>query len=94
MTEIERLLTDTLAALEQELRHAQESQGTILTNQQHTLANHANSLNQLQHQVARLIVQQQESAQHLQRLSAIHENLAPLLSRLNGILSGAQNGRG
>jgi len=92
MTEIERLLTDTLAALDQELRQTQESQGTILTDQQHTLANHANTLHQLQHQVARLNAQQQESAQHLQRLSAVHENLEPLLTRLSGILNASLRG--
>lgn len=87
MTEIERLLTDTLAALEQELRQTQERQETILTDQQQTLAIHANTLHQLQHQIARLSAQQQESTLHLQRLSAVHENLKPLLTRLNGILS-------
>lgn len=87
MTEIERLLTDTLAVLEQELRQTQERQETILTDHQQALANHANSLNQLQHQLARLSAQQQESAQHLQRLSAIQANLEPLLARLNGVLS-------
>jgi len=87
MTEIERLLTDTLATLEQELRQAQRIQGTVMTDQQQTLANHANTLHQLQQQVSRLSAQQQESAQHLQRLSAIHESLKPLLERLNGILS-------
>ena len=87
MTEIERLLTNTLAALEQELRQTQKYQGTILTDQQHTLASHANALHQLQHQVARLNAQQQESTLHLQRLSAVHENLEPLLERLSGILN-------
>lgn len=87
MTEIERLLSDSLAALEKELRKAQESQGTILTDQQRILATHVNTFRQIQHQVDRLNIQQQESAQQLQRLSAIHENLEPLLTRLNGILS-------
>jgi hypothetical protein len=94
MNEIERLITDTLAALEKELRQTQERQETILTGQQQTLANHANTLHKLQHQVARLSAQQQESAQHLQRLCAIYENLEPLLMRLSGGLSGEQNGRG
>lgn len=92
MTEIERLLTDTLAALEQELRQTQERQGTILTEQQRILTTHANTLHQLQHQVARLSAQQQESAHHLQRLSAIHENLKPFLERLSGILDGRLKG--
>jgi DNA repair exonuclease SbcCD ATPase subunit len=86
MTEIERLITDTLAVLEQELRQTQERQETILTDQQRILANHVNTLHQLQQQVSRLSAQQQESTQHLQRLSAIHESLEPLLMRLNGIL--------
>ena len=92
MTEIERLITGTLDELEKELRQTQESQRTILTDQQQTLEHHTNTLHQLQHQVARLNAQQQESAQHLQRLSAIHANLEPLLARLSGILSVRQKG--
>lgn len=92
MTQIEHLLTDTLAALEIELRQTHERQETILTDQQRTLANHAKTLHQLQHQVASLSAQQQELAQHLQRLSAIHESLEPLLERLNGILSNRPKG--
>lgn len=92
MTEIERLLTDTLAALELELRQTQERQETILTDHQQALANHANTLHQLQHQVARLSAQQQESTLHLQRLSAVHENLEPLLTRLSGILNASLRG--
>jgi len=83
MTEIERLLSDTLVALEKELRKSQESQGTILTDQQRILANHANTLHQLQHHVARLNDQQQESMQHLQHLSTLFLNLEALLSQLN-----------
>ncbi|MBI4803678.1 MAG: hypothetical protein HY795_00405 [Desulfovibrio sp.] len=87
MTEIERLLSDTLAAMEQELRQTQERQEKILTGQQQALAIHANTLHQLQQQVARLSAQQQKSAQHLQHLSTIHANLEPLLTRLSVILS-------
>ena len=92
MTEIERLLSEILTALEQELRQTQERQGTILTDQQRVLVNHANTLHQLQQQVSRLNAQQQESTQHLQRLSALHENLEPLLVRLKDILSGRSEG--
>ena len=92
MTELERILTDTLSVLERELRQEQETQGTILVNQQHTMATHANTLRQLQQQVGHLSAQQQESTQHLQRLSAIYENLEPLLARLNAILNGRQRG--
>jgi septal ring factor EnvC (AmiA/AmiB activator) len=87
MTEIEHLLTDTLAALEQELRQTQKNQGTILTDQKQTMAIHANALHQLQQQMALLNAQQQESAQHLQRLSIIYADLEPLLKYLNKILS-------
>ncbi len=90
MTEIERLLTNTLADLEQELHQKQEIQGETLANQQHSLTVHTTTLNQLQQQITRLSAQQEESTRHLLRLSAIHENLEPLLARLNGILSVVQ----
>lgn len=90
MTEIERLLTNTLADLEQELHQKQEIQGESLANQQHSLTVHTTTLNQLQQQITRLSAQQEESTRHLLRLSAIYENLEPLLARLNGILSVVQ----
>ena len=42
---------------------------------------------QLQEKIGQLQAQQQESALYLQRLSAIHANLEPLLSRLSALLN-------
>ena len=40
----------------------------------------------------RLQAEQQESARHLERLSAIHTNLEPLLSRLSALLNARESG--
>ncbi len=88
MTEIERMLKDTLTALERDLTATQRNQGDSLTSQQRTLESHSKAINQLADAIGQLQSEQQESARHLQRLSAIHANLEPLLSRLNGILNG------
>ncbi len=87
MTEIERMLKDTLTALERDVTATQRNQGDSLNNQQRTLESHSKAIRQLADAIGDLQSEQQESARHLQRLSAIHENLEPLLSRLNGILS-------
>ena len=87
MTEIERMLKDTLTHMERDLTSTQHSQGSSLTDQQHTLEEHSKAIRQLADAIGDLQAGQQESARHLQRLSAIHANLEPLLSRLNGILS-------
>ena len=88
MTEIERMLKDTLTALERDLTATQRNQGDSLTSQQRTLESHSKAISQLADAIGNLQAEQEESARHLQRLSAIHENLEPLLSRLNGILNG------
>ena len=85
MTEIERMLTDTLTALEQELRQAQEAQAKNLSGQDRTLTAHTEALCHLQKQVLRLKVQQQELTQRLQHLENIYKNLDPLLVHLNSI---------
>lgn len=87
MTEIERLLSDTLTTLEQELRQTQENHEKILANQQNALTIQVSTLQQVQQQVSRLSAQQQKSVQQLQNLSSIHKRLEPLLADLNGILS-------
>ncbi|EKO39935.1 MAG: hypothetical protein B193_1345 [Solidesulfovibrio magneticus str. Maddingley MBC34] len=86
MSEIERLLSEILKVKEQELRQAQERQEMILTNHQLTLENYAKALHHIQQQIATLNSQQKESGLHLQRLSAIHANLKPLLMQLSGFL--------
>ncbi len=87
MTEIERILKDTLTALEQGLSATQRNQGDSLTSQQRTLESHSKAIRQLADAIGQLQSEQEESARHLQRLSDIHASLEPLLSRLNGILN-------
>jgi chromosome segregation ATPase len=86
MTELERMLKNTLMTLEQDLSATQKAHGTSLGNQQRSLENHAQAIRQLQEKIAQLQAEQQESTRHLQRLSAIHANLEPLLSRLSALL--------
>lgn len=80
MTELERILTSSLAKLEQEFIATQEIH-------KKTLEDHAQTLHRLQQDVSRIEAEQRESARHLQRLSDIHANLEPLLSRLNALLN-------
>lgn len=87
MTEIERMLSNTLIALEQELRQTQKKHEEILGEQQKVMEIQASTLQKHQRQVSILSAQHQESTQHLQRLSAFYEKLEPLLTRLNDILS-------
>ena len=87
MTELERMLKITLIALEQDLTATQKTHGTSLVNHQRSLESHAQAIRQLQEKVGQLQTEQQESARHLQRLSDIHANLEPLLSRLSALLN-------
>ena len=87
MTELERILKNTLLTLEQELTTTQKTHGTSLVNHQSSLENHAQVIRQLQKKIGQLQTEQQESARHLQRLSDIHANLEPLLSRLSALLN-------
>ena len=88
MTELERSLKNTLLTLERELTATQKAHATSLVNHQHSLERQAQAIRQLQEAIGQLRAEQQESARHLQRLSDIHANLEPLLSRLNALLGG------
>ena len=87
MTELERTLKNTLLTLEQDLTATQKAHGTSLVNHQRSLESHAQAIRQLQEKVGQLQAEQQESARLLQRLSDIHANLEPLLSRLSALLN-------
>lgn len=87
MTELERLLKNTLLTLEQDLAAMQKAHSISLVNHQRSLETHNQATKQLQENMAQLRAEQQESARHLQRLSDIHANLEPLLSRLNALLN-------
>jgi uncharacterized protein YlxW (UPF0749 family) len=76
-----------LLTLEHDLSATQQTHSTSLDNHQHSLENHAQVIRQLQEKIGQVQAEQQESARHLQRLSDIHANLEPLLSRLNALLS-------
>ncbi len=95
MTELERILKDTLTRMEQDMVTTLEVYSQSLAKLQQTLVEQRRSLdaqrqtlNRQQEQISRITAEQQESARHLQRLSDIHVNLEPLLSRLNALLSG------
>lgn len=88
MTELERILKDTLARMEREMNATLEAHAKTLAEQQRTLEAQGQAIQRLQENNSRIAREQQESARHLQRLSAVHANLEPLLSRLNGLLSG------
>ena len=81
------MLKKTLLTLERELSATQKTHSTSLVNQQRSLESHAQAIRQLQENVSQLRAQQTESARHLQRLSDIHANLEPLLSRLSALLN-------
>lgn len=87
MTELERMLKNTLTTLEREAIAMQKTHSTSLVNHQRSLETHAQAIRQLQESVSQLRAEQQESAWHLQRLSDIHANLEPLLSRLSVLLN-------
>ena len=87
MTELERILKNTLLTLERDLTATQKAHGTSLVNHQRSLESHAQAIRQLQEQIGQLQTEQQESARHLARLSAVHANLEPLLSRLSALLN-------
>ncbi|MDL2313630.1 hypothetical protein LJC36_01465 [Desulfovibrio sp. OttesenSCG-928-C14] len=87
MTELERTLKNTLLILEQELSATQKTHGTSLVNHQRSLESHAQAIRQLQEKIGQLQAEQAESVRHLERLSDIHANLEPLLSRLSALLN-------
>ena len=87
MTELERTLKNTLLTLEQELTTTQKEHSASLVNHQRSLETLAQAIRQLHGNIGQLQTEQQESARHLQRLSDIHTNLEPLLSRLSASLN-------
>ena len=88
MTELERMLKETLLALERELSDTQARQGQQITDQQRRLEAQDRHIQELRLAIQQLQSQQQESARHLQRLSDASRNLEPLLTRLRNLLEG------
>lgn len=88
MTELERILKDTLTTMERELTATLESHEKRLAGQQLRLEAQAQEIQSLRRTLTQIQTEQQESARHLQRLSDIHTSLEPLLAKLNTLLNG------
>lgn len=79
MTELERMLKESLTQTEQLLRNNQIAHSQ-------TLQHHSGELATLKTAVRTLQAEQIALASHLTRLNAVYESLQPLLSRLNALL--------
>ena len=88
MTELERILTQSLTTLEQELTATLETHDKRLSGQQLRLEAQAQEIQSLRRTLAQIQTEQQDSARHLQRLSDIHTSLEPLLAKVNTLLNG------
>ena len=81
MTELERMLKESLAQTEQLLRNNQIAHSQ-------TLQHHSGELATLKNAVCTLQAEQSALTEHLTRLNAVYESLQPLLTRLNSLLPG------
>jgi len=88
MTELERMLKDTLTRMEQDSSAKLTSQGEALEEQQRVLTAQNQALRQLQEENSRIRADLQGLTQRLEGLAGLYRNLEPLLSRLNAILNG------
>ena len=80
MTELERILKETLDAQTKEL-------GERLDQHQERLDILSRGLMEVNRKQAELQDRQDESEQHLMRLSSVYDSLKPLLEKLNSSLS-------
>ena len=80
MTELERILKETLDAQTKEL-------GESLTRHQERLDIQNRELMETKHTLAELWQRLEESERHLIRLSSVYDSLKPLLEKLNSSLS-------
>ena len=85
MTEMERILKESLLALEGELAAKLHRQETWLSGQQTRMEDQGRQIQALR-EVLQLREGQQTLMRHLQRLSVVHESLLPALTRLNSVL--------
>ena len=88
MTELEKILKNTLTRMEQEFSATLTSQGKTLEDQQNTLAAHNQDLRQLQEEISRNNADLQALTRRLEDLVGLYRSLETLLPRLNSILSG------
>ncbi|GHV49894.1 hypothetical protein FACS1894168_0290 [Deltaproteobacteria bacterium] len=88
MTELEKMLRDTLTRLEQGFSRSLSEQGEEVQEQRRLLDAHSRSLQQLQEEATRTKADLQALTRRLEDLAGLSVNLEPLVSRLNGILNG------
>jgi ABC-type transporter Mla subunit MlaD len=88
MTELERMLKDALARMEQEMTSTLQAHGTALDEQRQQLAVQEKALAQQQGQMQRMNNDLQVLTWRLQESGDASASLEPLLSRLNAILNG------
>ena len=86
MTEMERMLKESLLALEGELAAKLHRQETRLSSQQTRMEEQGRQIQALHREILQLREGQQTLMRHLQRLSVVHESLLPALTRLNSAL--------
>ena len=87
MTEMERMLKESLLALEGELSRKLHRQELWLSGQQARIEEQGRLIQELRREFLLLKKEHQTLMQHLQRLSAIHESLLPVLTPLNSSLN-------
>jgi len=88
MTEIERMLKDTLTRMEQDFAATLTSQGKTLEEQQRALTTHSQGLRQLQEANSRNSADLQALTKRLEGLAELYKSLESLLPRLSGLLNG------
>ena len=88
MTELEKILKEALARLEQEFSATLTSQGKTLEEQQRALAAHSQGLRQFQEENSRVKADLQALTQRLEDLAGLYRRLETLLPRLSGQLNG------
>ena len=88
MTELEKMLKDTLTRMEQDFSTTLTSQGKTLEEQQRALTAHSQGLRQLQEENSRIKADLQILTRRLNDLAELYKSLEPLLSRLSEKLNG------
>ena len=88
MTELEKMLKDTLIRMEQDISATLTSQGKTLEEQQRALTTHSQDLRQLREMNSRNNADLQALMRRLEGLAELYKSLEALLPRLNGLLSG------
>jgi chromosome segregation ATPase len=88
MTEIERMLRDTLTRMEQDVSAQLASRDKTVEEQRRALAALGRELQRLQEENDASKADVQALTRRLQSLSDAYNSLEPLLTRLSGILNG------